>query len=198
MDLGNAEHERRMGEKDKEIQELKEKYSELEKHFNKTREGLPLHVKKEAFNLVGKIFREKDLEIQKLEEQINHLLSQQGSQTTEMEEEIPKIKPERIEIEENKEEVTPTQCMPTRSQGPPSFGEKIQQEVYDPLGNLTWKGSVYTIPNMGDCGVYDVVVNLIHKATGNNKNFKNNFVNYAQEVEGDKRAFDNNGYIKRR
>ena len=124
------------GEKDKEIQELKEKYSELEKHFNKTREGLPHHVKKEAFNLVGKIVKEKDLEIQKLEEQINHLLSQQGSQTTEMEEEVPKIKPERIEIEENKEEVIPTQGMQTRSQGPPSFGEKIQQEVYDPLGNL--------------------------------------------------------------
>ena len=53
------------------------------------------------------------------------------------------------------------------------------------------------IPNMGEYGAYDVVVNLIHKATGNNKDFKNNFVNCAQEVEGDKRTFDNNGYIKK-
>ena len=57
---------------------------------------------------------------------------------------MPKIKPERIEIEENKEgeENTfppPAQGMQTRSQGPPSFGEKIQQEVYDPLGNLISK-----------------------------------------------------------
>ena len=53
-----------------------------------------------------------------------------------MEEEVPKTKPERIEIEENKEEVIPKQGMQTRSRGLPSFGEKIQQEIYDPLGNL--------------------------------------------------------------
>ena len=88
-----------------------------------------------------------------------------------MEMEEPKIKPERIEIEEKKEEVIPRHDIQTRSQGPPSFGEKFQQEVYDPLGNLTWKGSIYTIPNMGDYKAYHVVVNLIHKASGNNKNF---------------------------
>ena len=145
---------------------------------------------------------EKDQEIQRLQEQLNQFLSQQGAQKTEMEEEMPKIKPERIEIEEKKEgeENTfppPAQGMQTRSQGPPSFGEQIQKEVYDPLGNLISKRTGYTIPNMGEYGAYDVVVNLIHKATGNNKDFKNNFVNYAQEVEGDKRIFDNNGYIKK-
>ena len=141
---------------------------------------------------------EKDQEIQRLQEQLNQLTPQK----TEMEIEEPKARPERIEIEEKKEgeEKTippPTQNMQTRSQGPPSFGEQIHQEVYDPLGNLTWKGSVYKIPNMGEYGAYDAVVNLIHKATGDNKKFKNNFVNYAQEVEGDKRTFDNNGYIKK-
>ena len=77
------------------------------------------------------------------------------------------------------------------------MGEKVHQEVYDPLGNLTWKGSVYKIPNMGEYGAYDVVVNLLSKATGNNKIFKNNFVNYGQEVEGDHRTYDINGYIKK-
>ena len=102
------------------------------------------------------------------------------------------IKSERIEIEENKEEIIPRHGMQTRSQGPPSFGEKIQQEIYDPIGNLTWKGSVYKIPNMGDYRAYDVVVNLIHKASGNNKTFKNNFVDYAREKEGDHRSYDTN------
>ena len=66
--------------------------------------------------------------------------------------------------------------MQTRSQGPPSYGEKFHQEEYDPLGNLTWKGTIYTIPNMGNYKAYDVVINLLHKATGDNKTFKNNFI----------------------
>jgi len=57
-----------------------------------------------------------------------------------MEEEVPKIKPERIEIEEKKEEELPKNLlrhgMQTRSQDPPSFGEQIQREVYDPVRNL--------------------------------------------------------------
>ena len=85
--------------------------------------------------------------------------------------------------------------MQTRSQGPPSFGEKIHQEVYDPLGNLTWKGSVYKIPNMGDYRAYDVIVKLINHSTGTNKIFKENFANYVREVEDDKRSFNNDGYV---
>ena len=69
-----------------------------------------------------KMTSEKDQEIQRLQKQINQLLIQQGSQVTEMEEEVPKTKPERIEIEEKKEEVSPGRGMQTRSQGPPSFG----------------------------------------------------------------------------
>ena len=77
------------------------------------------------------------------------------------------------------------------------MGKKIQQEEYDPLGNLTWKGNIYSIPNEGDYKAYDVVVNLLHKASGNNKTFKINFVNYAQEVEGDCRTYDVKGYINK-
>jgi len=55
-----------------------------------------------------------------------------------MEEEVPKIKPERIEIEEKKEG-PPRHGMQTRSQNFPSFGEQIQQEIYDPVGNLVSK-----------------------------------------------------------
>ena len=185
---------------------LKQRYSELEKQYIDLKEEYD-YAGEQFENRVNRAANtkammkayEKDQEIQRLQEQLNQLTPQK----TEMEIEEPKARPERIEIEEKKEgeEKTippPTQNMQTRSQGPPSFGEQIHQEVYDPLGNLTWKGSVYKIPNMGEYGAYDVVVNLIHKATGDNKKFKNNFVNYAQEVEGDKRAFDNNGYIKRR
>ena len=76
----------------------------------------------------------KDQEIRSLQKQLNQLPSQREPQKTEMEIEDPKTRPERIEIEEKKEgeEKTippPTQGMQTRSQGPPSFGEKIQQEV---------------------------------------------------------------------
>ena len=56
------------------------------------------------------------------------------------------------------------------------------------------------IPNMGEYGAYDVVVNLLHKATGDNKKFKNNFINYTREVEKDLRSYetkDNMGYIKK-
>ena len=88
--------------------------------------------------------------------------------------------------------------MQTRSQGPPSFGEQIQQEIYDPVGNLISKRTGYTIPNMGEYGAYDVVVNLISYNTGNNAKFKDNFVNYAREVEKDLRSYatkDNMGFI---
>ena len=129
----------------------------LENHFNKTREGLPQHVKKEAYNLVGKIVKEKDLETQRLQEQINQLLNQHGSLGTEMEMEEPKTLPERIEIEEKKEGPPPRHGMQTRSQGPPSFGEKIQQEVFDPYGNLISKGTIYDIPNVGKLNARQVV-----------------------------------------
>ena len=51
---------------------------------------------------------------------------------------------------------------------------------------------------MGEYGAYDVVVNLLQKASGDNKIFKMNFVNYAREVEKDLRSYatdDNMGYI---
>ena len=135
MDLGNAEHERRMGKKDKEVQELKQKYSELENQYNELKfdydyggEQFDKRVNRVANTRLMMITNEKDQEIQRLQEQINQLLTQQGSQVTEMEEEVPKTKPERIEIEEKKEEVIPRHGMQTRSQGPPSFGEQIQQE----------------------------------------------------------------------
>ena len=62
-----------------------------------------------------------------------------------------------MNLEEMKEGPPPRKGMQTRSQGPPSFGEKIQQEVYNPLGNLISKRTGYTIPNMGEYGAYDVV-----------------------------------------
>jgi len=188
-----------LAEKEGETQELKQKYSELERQFNNMQDQYPGVVNWEAKRLAIKLVGEKDQEIQKLQEQINQLLNQQVMQKTEMEEEPPKIVPERIEIEENKEGeekiIPPPQGMQTRSQGPPSFGEQIQQEVYDPLGNLTWKGTVYTILNMGDYKAYDVVVNLINHSTGKNKIFKENFANYAREVENDRRTFNNDGYV---
>ena len=85
--------------------------------------------------------------------------------------------------------------MQTRSQGPPSFGEQIQQEIYDPLGNLPSKRTGYVITNMGEYGAYDVVVNLINYYTGKYKTFKDNFVTYAQEKENDKRTYNNDGYV---
>ena len=86
------------------------------------------------------IINEKDQEIQRLQEQINQLISQQGSHVTEMEEEMPKIKPERIEIEENKEGIQPMIHHPprhgrqTRSHGSVSFGEEIRREIVDGQG----------------------------------------------------------------
>ena len=113
---------------------------------------------------------EKDQEIQRLQEEINRFLSQQGShrvkERIEMEEEMPKIQPERIEIEEKKEGPPPPQGAQTRSQGPPSYGEKFHQEEYDPLGNLTWKGNIYSMPGVGDYTTYEVVINLLSKNTG--------------------------------
>ena len=65
------------------------------------------------------------------------------------------------------------------------------------IGNNQICTTGYTIPNMGEYGAYDIVVNLLQKAPGNNKIFKINFDNYAREVEGNKRTFDINGYIKK-
>ena len=74
---------------------------------------------------------------------------------------------------------------------------KIQQEVYDSHGNLTWKRSVYKIPKLGDYKAYDVVVNLVHKASGNDKIFKYNFVKYVEDVEGERKTYDVNEYINK-
>ena len=112
-----------------------------------------------------------------------------------METEEPKIQPERIEIEETKEGPPPRQGMQTRSQGPPSFGEQIQQEVYDPYGNLISKGSIYDIPNVGKYNARQVIENLIKPKTGSVivTSFKTNFENYASNA-GDKRTYNNKWY----
>ena len=165
MNQANAEHNRILGKKDEGLQEFKEKYSEMERRINNMQDEYPGVVRWEAKRLAQKTVDEKDQEIQRLQEQLNQLLSQQTSQGTEMEMEEPKTKPERIE-EERKANPHSTHGMQTRSQGPPSFGEQIQQEVYDPLGNLISKRTGYIIPNMGEYGAYDVVVNLLSKGTG--------------------------------
>ena len=88
--------------------------------------------------------------------------------------------------------------MQTRSQGPPSFGEQIQQEEYDPLGNLTWKGTVYDIPNWGQNKAYDVVIKLLSRGNKSPGSFKDSFAKYALEVEKDRRSYqtdDNKGFI---
>ena len=112
--IANAKHERIMGEKNKEMQELKEKYLELEKQYNEQKNDNDYYlehfnklVSKAADNKIMLVTSEKDQEIQRLQEQINQLLSQQSSQKTEMEMEDPKTRPERIEIEDKKEEVIP-------------------------------------------------------------------------------------------
>ena len=211
MTHADAKHNQILAEKEK---ELKQKYSELENQFIELkadydygREQFIKEVNKAANAKAMLMTLEKDQVIQGLQGQIDHFLSQQGShqvkERVEMEEEAPKIEPERIEIEENKEgeEKTfppPTQGMQTRSQGPPSYGEKFHQEEYDPLGNLTWKGNVYSIPNMRDYKAYEVVVNLLDKATGVNRDFKTNFIAYAKGKEGDRINYDtrdNMGYV---
>jgi len=82
------------------MQELKEKYMELEKKYNETMEDLPNYIQGQAMRLTTKHIGKKDQEIQRLQEQINQLLNQQSSQGAEMETEEPKTRPERIEIEE--------------------------------------------------------------------------------------------------
>ena len=154
MEHANTEHNRILAEKETETQNLKQKYSKLEEQFNDLKseyesagEQFEKHVNRAANTRVMLLAHEKDQEIQRLQEQINQLLNQQGSRQVkeriEMEEEVPKIRPERIEIEEKKEEVIPRHGMQTRSQSLPSFGEQIQQEIYDPLGNLISKRTGY-------------------------------------------------------
>ena len=115
-----------------------------------------------------------------------------------MEEEVPKIRPERIEIEEKKEGPPPTHGMQTRSKGSPNVEEKFQQEEYDPLGNLMWKGTVYDVANWGNYKAYDVILNLISYGNKSPGSFKYSFVKYAREKENDRRSYDttdNKGYI---
>ena len=75
MDLGNAEYERRMGEKDKEVQELKQKYSELENQYNELKfdydyagEQFDKRVNRAANTRALMITSEKDQKIQRLQE----------------------------------------------------------------------------------------------------------------------------------
>ena len=108
----------------------------------------------------------------------------------EMEEEIPKAYPGSLNLEEKKEHT-----MQTRSQGPVAYGEKIQEEVFDPYGNLVSKGSIYEIPNVGKYNARQVVENLIRPKKGSVivTSFKDNFENYASNA-GDKRVYNNKWY----
>ena len=152
---------------------------------------------------MSKVEKEKDEEIGNLSEQVRRLTEELNQYRYKPGQSLADLSGmisymgEKMEEEENKVD-PPTHGMQTRSKGTPNYGEKLIQEEYDPLGNLTWKGYVYKIPNMGEYNAYDVVVNLLQKATGNNKIFKTNFVNYAQQVEKDLRIYttdDNMGYI---
>ena len=107
-----------------------------------------------------------------------------------MEEEIPKAYPGSLNLEEKKEH-----AMQTRSQGPVTYGEKIQQEVFDPYGNLISKGAIYDIPNVGKYNARQVVENLIKPKKGSVivTSFKNNFEKYAEHA-GDKRTYNNKWY----
>jgi len=211
-DEANKEHNRLMTEKNIEMQNVIQKYREMETRFNQTEQNynqLMSQYKKdvttEALRLAGQITKEKDEEIQQLTEELNQYkykpgesLSQLGGMIqslgniTEgvMEEEIPKQYPGSLNLEEKKEHT-----MQTRSQGPVSFGEKIQQEVFNPYGNLISKGTIYDIPNVGKYNARQVVENLIKskKESVMVTSFKNNFEKYAEHV-GDKRTYNNKWY----
>ena len=201
-DEANMKHNKLMAEKDIEtrnvIQELEQNYKQQMSQYKKD-------VPTEALRLAGQITKEKDEEIQQLTEELNQYkykpgesLSQLGGMIqslgniTEgvMEEEIPKQYPGSLNLEEKKEHV-----MQTRSKGPVSFGEKTQQEVFDPYGNLISKGTIYDIPNLGKLNARQVVENLIKSKKGSVivASFKNNFENYASNA-GDKRNYDNKWY----
>ena len=85
--------------------------------------------------------------------------------------------------------------MQTRSKGPVSFGEKIQQGVFDLYGNLISKGTIYDIENMGKYNGRQVVENLIKPKKGSVMVpvFKTNFKEYAKQA-GDKRIYNNKWY----
>ena len=63
------------------------------------------------------------------------------------------------------------------------------------LETQSQKRTGYKIPRLGEQGAYDVVVNLIKHYTGKNKTFKDNFVEYAQKEENDKRTYNNDTFI---
>ena len=94
---------------------------------------------------------------------------------------LPKAYPGSLNLEEKKEHT-----MQTRSKGPVSFGEKIQEEVFDPYGNLISKGTIYDIPNVGKYNARQVVENLIKSKKGSVMvtSFKDNFENYAKDAGG--------------
>ena len=86
MEYADTRHNTILAEKEKETQGLKEKYSELEKQFNDLKEEYDYageqfdkRVNKAANNKAMMMTYEKDQEIQRLQEQINQLLSQQES-----------------------------------------------------------------------------------------------------------------------
>ena len=96
---GLMAHNRILGEKNNELEGLKQRYSELEKQYidlkeeyDSAGEQFDKRVNKAANNKAMMMSHEKDQEIQGLQEQLNQFLSQQGAQKTEMEEEMPKIK----------------------------------------------------------------------------------------------------------
>jgi len=61
------------------------------------------------------------------------------------------VKPERIDLEENKEGIQPMIHPPprhgvqTRSQGPVSFGEEVRREIVDDQGNIIWRGTIHEL-----------------------------------------------------
>ena len=123
--------------------------------------------------------------------QLGGMIQSMGNTTEgEMEEEVPKQYPGSLNIAEKK-----GHAMQTRSKGPVSFGEKTQQEVFDPYGNLISRGTIYDIPNLGKYNARQVVEYLIKskKDSVMVTSFKTNFEEYANHA-GDKRTYNNKWY----
>ena len=123
-DEANNKHNRIMAEKNIEMQDVIQKYQDLESRFNQMEQS-HLHqmsqykkdVSAEALRLAGQITREKDEEIQQLTEELSRhqykpgeslgqlggMIQSLGNITEgEMEEEIPKAYPGSLNLEEKR------------------------------------------------------------------------------------------------
>ena len=126
--------------------------------------------------------------IRQLSSQLEQMNKGSIREETKIEEEIP--------IQEIPQISQTREGMQTRSHGPANTGQEIVQELFDPNGNLIWKGMTFELAGK-QYDTPEFVLNLIKYNTSNQIKIFKNAYEQRQQTLGDKSTYNNQKYVNK-